>query len=92
MSFWNIEQPGPHGTSAPEIPNDLGPAPAQFSGTREQPHITAVGFPDEGTEPIGGLFGIRRCQVLTQLPYGAVRPPKKVRASLFASEVTGSGG
>src|SRR4051812_34615572 len=72
------QQPGPHLSGAPQIPDQAWPERTDLIGIDEEPDIPGVGFPQEGAHPIGALFRIGGGEMLLELADRGGRPPKKV--------------
>src|SRR5436305_6936006 len=75
-----LQQPGPHLSGTPQVPDQVRPERADVVGGDEEPDVARIGLPQQGTHPVGTLFRIGRAEVLLELADRGVRPPKKVGA------------
>src|SRR4051812_4364579 len=89
LGRWELQQPGPHLARASKIPDQVRPERTDVGWTDEEPHVPAIGFPEEGSHPIGALLWIGRGEVLLELADRGLRPPQEVGPRIVVEEGLG---
>jgi hypothetical protein len=87
-----LKEVRPKGLRLTKVPVEVGPQLLDFRDRREEPHVSRIGFAQQGAKPIRPLLGRTFVRVAAEFAAGQVGPPQEVRSLAIVGKAGGSWG